>query len=422
MMPGRFFLLLSLLGTLPLRAQEIKQSGLYLTTPLGLSYGKERNLPVGSRLIDDSVFLFQPPKFSLIGKSPRTDFLLDYDPEFEIFDRQRELNAWNHAASLRYSHKMARRLTLEMGDSFLASEDASRQQREGFFLLPRGRFQQNAGYLGVNYRLNPRTALSLRADSAVTKVRLPENPRSDSMDQLSTAATLSLTRELSRNHRLSGTYSLVKFKTLGSDGESAAHPPGSSGPLHSVNLVYDYTLTPHFSFELSGGAIRGTLNSYSASTRTEWRSRALRIATGYQRQISVFGGIRPGAGGLDPLPGFATGLLANSLADALTLSFRGNIGKWVGIEGSGEGSRTRSGALRRDIKSIAGRLRLDVRLTGRLIAFSDVGVYRQNLNALIGAPLERTRYSGGLEIVLSKDRIRRDSPPGIAGRAEGKSQ
>src|SRR5207245_2584999 len=90
-------------------------------------------------------------------------------------------------------------------------------------------------------------------------------------------------------------------------------------------------------------------------------------------RLSGRGGIRLGGGGLDAAPGFATGLLPSSLSEAVTLTFRGNIGNRVGIEGGGMGARTRSGDSSPELKSLAGHLRLDFKLTERLIAFSTVG-------------------------------------------------
>src|SRR6059058_6362062 len=48
---GRLLLLL-LFGPLPLEAQDLSRGGFHLTAPLSLSYGRERKLRVGSRLID----------------------------------------------------------------------------------------------------------------------------------------------------------------------------------------------------------------------------------------------------------------------------------------------------------------------------------------------------------------------------------
>src|SRR5947209_19512085 len=79
---GRLLLLL-LFGPLPLEAQDLSRGGFHLTAPLSLSYGRERKLRVGSRLIDDSVSVLAPPAVSLTGKSLRNDFSLDYKPDFE---------------------------------------------------------------------------------------------------------------------------------------------------------------------------------------------------------------------------------------------------------------------------------------------------------------------------------------------------
>jgi len=423
MMPRRLLFLLTVFAPFPLPAQEAKRSGFYLTTPVQMSYGREVKLPVGSRLIDDSSFLLTPPTFTLIGKSPRTDFSLSYEPEFELFVRNKDLNSWNHTATLRYIYKPTRRMTLEMGDSFLATEDAARQLRDGFFLLPRGRYEQNAGYLSLGYTLSPRTTLIVRGDNTFSRTRLPESPSGDSLDELSAAGTVSLMRQLGRNHRMAASYSLVKTRALGATTEEAGVVfPGFHKPYHSFALSYGYTLLPNMSIDFSGGVIRGTSNSYSGSARIERRFQSFRLAAGYDRQLSAFGGFRPGGGGLDALPGFSSGLLPNSMAEGVSLSFRGNIGSRVGIEGRGMGSRNKTKGLSSEIKSVAGRLRLDVKLTDRLIAFSAIDVYRQNLNGITGIPLARNRYAGGLEFVITNERIPRDTPPKTAGKTRAKAQ
>jgi len=83
------------------------------------------------------------------------------------------------------------------------------------------------------------------------------------------------------------------------------------------------------------------------------------------------------------------------------------------------GARTRSGDSSPELKSLAGHLRLDFKLTERLIAFSTVGIYRQNVSVLLNTPLERTRYLGGVEILLSKRRTREDSPPNASSEETG---
>ncbi len=412
---GRLLLLL-LFGPLPLEAQETSRGGFHLTAPLSLSYGRERKLRAGSRLIDDSVSVLAPPAISLTGKSLRNDFSLEYKPDFELFLRNRDLNAWNHDASLRYSYKLTRRATLELGDYFLETQDASRKLENSFFLLPRGRFQENSAYFGLGYRFSPHTTLDFRLDNTVTKVRLPEMPHADLLDQMSSSGSVSLSRDVSRRQRLTARYSFSKFRALAKQEDPLVAP--SSRPHHSGSLVYTYTFDPNFFLELSGGAIHGRTTSYSASARLERRMRGFRVAAGYQRQLSVFGGIRLG-GGLDAAPGFATGLLPSSLSEAVTLTFRGNIGNRVGIEGAGMGARTRSGDSSPELKSLAGHLRLDYKLTERLIAFSTVGIYRQNVSVLLNTPLERTRYFGGVEILLSKPRKREDSPPNASSEETG---
>src|SRR5579872_5506558 len=214
-----------------------RPDGFQLTSPLSLSAGYDENFDVGSQVLDDTVTLLTLPTLSWTKSTHRTNFSIDYEPEFELFSQHQDLNAWNHSATLRFTQRINGRLTLEAGDSFLSTMDPSRQLVDSLLLLPRGRFQQNVFYTGLSYRLDGRTTLSVRFDNATVTTALPGAVAS-SLDQMSNAGSVTLERTVNRHHTLSGSYSYLLVHPLNT-GNS-----GNSIGMHNFNAGYIYTLNP----------------------------------------------------------------------------------------------------------------------------------------------------------------------------------
>ena len=68
------------------RAQD-RQNGFYLTSPLSLSSGYDQGFIVGSTALNDSVTILTAPTFNWVQSTHRTDFSIDYEPEFDFFAR-----------------------------------------------------------------------------------------------------------------------------------------------------------------------------------------------------------------------------------------------------------------------------------------------------------------------------------------------
>jgi hypothetical protein len=98
---------------------------------------------------------------------------VDYQAEFEMFAKDENFDAWNHAANLHIHHQITSRLSLDAADSFLSTMDPTRRLTNSLLLLPRGRYQENGFYARLGYRLDHRTVLSVRFDNAVTTMALP---------------------------------------------------------------------------------------------------------------------------------------------------------------------------------------------------------------------------------------------------------
>src|SRR5690348_15325122 len=78
----------------PLDALWAQQhEGFQFTSPLSLSAGYDNNFLVGSQALDDTVVLLTAPTLSWTRNTHRTNFTVDYQPEFEIFSQNSNLNA-----------------------------------------------------------------------------------------------------------------------------------------------------------------------------------------------------------------------------------------------------------------------------------------------------------------------------------------
>src|SRR5579864_2334443 len=321
-LPG---IILALNSLVPAWAQ--RPGGFQLTSPLSLSAGYDQNFAVGAQALDDTVTLLTLPTLSWTRRTHRTSFSIDYEPEFELFSQHQDLNAWNHSATLRLTHRINGRLTLEAGDSFLSTMDPSRWLVDSLPLLPRGRFRQNVLYTGLGYRLDGRTKLSFRFDTATVTMALP-GAFAGKLDQISGAGTVTLERTVNRHHALSASYSYLLVRPLN------AGSSGNTVGVHNVNLGYIYTVNPGLILRLSGGAIRGEQSSFIGAAAVEKRLSGLWVSAGFERYLSFFGGLAPiGAAPAGTIP-FANGLAPQDLYQVASFRAWGKLTKRLALEGS----------------------------------------------------------------------------------------
>src|ERR1700733_15143203 len=134
--------------------------GFYLQTPMSLSSGYDSGFISGSRTLSDYVTILTDPTLAWFTSTARTEFSLDYQPEFEFFARNPGLDAWNHTSTLRLSHRINARWSMHVGDYFLSTMDSMRKLENSLVLLPRGRFNQNTLFSDLVYRVNSTTKVT----------------------------------------------------------------------------------------------------------------------------------------------------------------------------------------------------------------------------------------------------------------------
>jgi hypothetical protein len=377
-------------------AQE-HPNGFFLTSPLGLSSGYDDNFVAGSQKLDDIVSLLNAPAFTWMRSTHRTNLSVDYQPEFEFFARQPDLNAWNHASTFRLLHQVNSVVSVDGGNLFLSTMDPSRRLANSLLLLPRGRYFANSAYSGLGFRMNAQTKLSFRVDNAVTTMDL-KGPMAGRLDQVTTAGTVTLDRRLTSRQKVSGSYSFLHV--------IPTHPElwGSPTNVHLVVGGYNYDINPGLLVHFSAGVVHGSDNSFTGAVAVEKKLGDVWIAAAYQRYLSFFGGVLPLAGAPTTEGSFADGLTPASVYQVVGVRAWGKLSRRIGVEASVQRALNGLDPQFHAVKGVIAQLRTDYRLTPRLVVFARAEHYAENINMFTAAPYSRNRYFGGIEIALFRAR------------------
>jgi hypothetical protein len=381
------------LSSLAVLAQD-HPNGFFLTTPASVSSGYDDHFNTISAQLDDVVTLVNLPTLAWMETTHDTTFTVDYRPEFEIFSRYSNLDAWNNVADLHVNHQISGRLNVEAGDSFLSTMDPARELENSLLLLPLGRFNQNSAYASLGYRLSVKTKITFRFDSAFTTATLPE-PLAGRLDQISNAATVTLNHTLTRHQKLSGSYSFLHVHPLD---ESLSGTPTN---VNLAGLTYTYE-NPSLVLRLASGVAVGSQSAFTGAAAVEKRFGGLWLAAGYQRYLSFFEdfapiGVPEGAAGP-----FAQGVTPSSVYQVASFRAWGQLTRRVGIKAQLQ--RAVSGVNAQDIsvRSLIAQVRTDYKLNDRVSLFVRLERYEQNANEFSPFPDSRNRYFAGVEVYLSR--------------------
>ena len=392
---GRLFpiTILFLSASLSALAQD-HPYGFEFSNPLSLSSGYDSHFVVGSETLSDTVSLLSGPDLSWKTTTHRTLFSFDYSPEFEFFAHRPDLDAWNHAATLAFRHRVNARWSVDFGDSFVSTMDSSRTLANSLILLPWGRFDQNTLFGDLVYRFDKRTKITFRADSVFTTVAMPS--LHGALDNLTGAGTVTVDRSLSTRHQVSATYSFIHVTPL--------DPQPSRTPT-TVNLGlfgYTYDAQPGWQLHATGGVTHGAQSGFTGSASIEKRVGGLWIAGGYQRYLGFFGAGAPAG----PVPPgqfvFANGITPSLSYDTISLRAIGQLSRRIGLDVRAQRAVNGTTAPGLELRGVVGQARLDYRLNETVTLFARVEHYGQTASLLVNQPISRNRYFGGLEIALSR--------------------
>jgi hypothetical protein len=397
--------LLLVLGLLPLAIPALAQNrlnGFFLTSPLGLSSGYDGHFATGSQTLSDDVSIVTSPTFSWLDNTHQSMFSVDYQSEFELFERHENLDAWNHAANLHFRHQITSRLSIDGADSFLSTMDPTRVLVNSLLLLPRGRYVENSFYTRLAYRLDHRTVFSARFDSAYTTMQLPE-ALAGRLNRVGFAGTATVDRTINRHHALSGSYAYLYVHPL------QTGPSAIGTGVQNVDLAYVYTVNPGLTLRASGGITRANQSSFTGAAAVDKKFGDLWLSGGYQRYLAFFGGLAPIGAPFEPIP-FASGLAPDAVYQVASLRAWGNLTNRLNLEGNLQRALNGATPEGQGIKSVVAQLKLNYKLSSRVSFFTRTEFYGQNISEFSPFPLSRRRYFAGFEISLTRPLELADDP------------
>lgn len=423
----RTFILAALLSGSPLNAQRgdlpvdeedrIGEPEGFFFTPSRISGGRDAGFLAGQIELEDRILDVMPAGVGFLNLTPRSEFFFAYEPEFEFFEKHDSLNSWNHAVGFRFDYDATRRWRFSTGGSFISTQDLTRRLGS-LIVLPRGDARQSAAFLRFSYQLSRRTTLDLGFENSTSKTPFPGQAL-PFLDQMVNAGRVTLTRSFGRDHSVGVIYSYAKPDLLEDVGFRSAI---LTNPLHTAELAYSYG-PPDFLLRFSGGVtysdyeLRDDL-SYAFSGGFQKRIARMEISAGYSRRQAYLGSLLLTEGRIPVAAAPGLNQLPTALTQTADFTVRGRLARHFGMEATIVGSEieledpTRSRlditalfdpvrGFRLDIRSVRGRVRLDYQLASRVVVFASAEMWDQNLNQLLGVPISRQRYMGGIQILLS---------------------
>lgn len=370
---------------------------LYFTTPLGLQSG--RNFSVdGTQKVDDTTMILTAPTLKLWRPSPRGEFSLTYQPQFELFAHQGHLSSWTHQAGLKGDYKMTPRWSIDVRDVFVVTRD-NNLRFDSAFLLPRGPYRENAAFLKLNYDMDSQTRIKLHFDNAFVSFREDRVARPLFFSRLTNTYGLTAEHRLSPRLKLTGDYSYLRshsFDKYDQFGFLVAPYP----PTHVASLTYDYNVTPRILLEVSGGYVRNRINSYVVSGLVEKHFRRVVIGGGFSRYLSYLGS--PATPGIQAISGVVSGrsLPPNAINDTVSFRAQRDVSNRVGLELALIGTRT-TGLQGKNLKGLMARLRVSYKFADHVAVFWSAQFLGQNANELLPQAISRKGVFAGIEYTFS---------------------
>jgi hypothetical protein len=188
-----------------------EQKTSWLTNPFSVSSGME-NIPTsGGGLAMEGVVLVTPSRISFTRASSRTHWGVGYQPEFEFRAGTGFLSSFNQSADASYGHLFSRRTKLDLGHSFVESSDPARIFTENIFVMPRDGFRENATAVTLSHELAARTTTNFRFDNTITRMNTGDAGAA-LLNQTGVAGTVGISQHLSPRHKITVSYSLLKFR------------------------------------------------------------------------------------------------------------------------------------------------------------------------------------------------------------------
>ena len=374
-------------------AQEHPE-GFFLTSPLEIGAGYDSKFTTGPSQITDTVSIVTGPTMSWIGTTHRTEFFLDYTPEFEIFSHNPDLDSWNQRATMRMTHRINARWSVNAGDSYMDTTDSNRALVNSLLLLPYGRYRENTLYTELAYRLDHATRIKFRFDNTVDTVSLT-GPFEGRLDYVTAAGSATIDRTLTPSQTLEGNYSFIHAMPL--------HPSvaGSPSDVNLIGVTWTDEINRALLLRASGGFVESAQPAATGTIEVEKAFGGLWTAAAFQRYVGFVGSLTPVGGTVEQVP-FANALTPSAVYEVVSLRAWGQLSRHTSIEAAGQKALNGVNIDGIAVRSLIGRLRVTYQLNDRLAFFGELDHYGQNFNQFSGLPLSENRFFVGTQITLSR--------------------
>ena len=366
--------------------------------------GRDSAIPLGNgTTVQDFVVNIVPVVFAFHNSSQRSEFDFAYAGQFAFYKTYSELNSWNHAAGVTFTHALGPRLDLGLRGSFLMTNDPSRQLGDSLMASPLGEYAEIFASVNAGYRINQRTSLSLAAANTTTRSEIPrESDRSDVLEQMSNSLTIAFSRIITPRHSFGGTYTYLK-PTLLSAGDSSGQIedelPDRPGQ-NNLGVGYTYTSLTGLILNASGGFVffSGTPSNgrgdYTLGGSLEKRWSSFHLGGGYHRTTAALRSVSE-----PDLPGpVRNPTVAESLTQYGRVFARGYIGDWVSVEQSVWASRTSSLLSREELDYISAILQLEFHISNHVAPYAKVSYQNQEVGEDLGSVFSRYRVAFGVDL------------------------
>jgi hypothetical protein len=109
---------LSLMGASP----ALSQDGFQFASPAQVTIGRDYGFLAHGQKLTDTVLVVRPPAFKFTNTTPRAGFTGTYQPEIELFDNNRDLNALNHTGAASFTARISERLRINATNDLLVTQ------------------------------------------------------------------------------------------------------------------------------------------------------------------------------------------------------------------------------------------------------------------------------------------------------------
>ncbi len=382
----------------------------YFTSPIDLQTGWESGVPNGNMRLNVPATILTLPTFSLLHDSPRNQFTLSYDPQFEMFTSPHRLDSFNQNGTLQWVSDLSPRWSLSVNDVFTGTRDEG-QRFETTFLLPLGQYNENGLYTSLNYKFTDRTYVKFRYENAFVDYNAINLSRPLFFSRMGNTGGLTVDHHFTSRLKVSGSYSYLRTTAFDKYDDMGNLILPFAPTQFTVGTV-SYNATPSLLFEVTGGYVHNPANSYLVGGLVEKHLQHMTVAGGYNRYLTFVGA--PSALGVElPVNDIAgRALPPNSISNTVSFRASGMISDHWGVEMNVLASRTAGETDFTTLRSAMGGVRLNYRISDHLTAFVNADLYRQNANVILPIPISRSRFFAGIAYTFSP------SPDEIARRRE----